>query len=122
MGVIGQSHAQSKVESEVTDVGEARIDVRSQGSRDVLVVLCGVGAEVSHLDAFVRTVTNEGLRVLAINPRGAGGSRGPLADLSLTDYAEDDLIQSYTLPEIPLEKPEKKCPVLSIHCFASVAI
>lgn len=89
IGAMGQLHAQSNVDSQVVDVGEARIEVRSHGRGEVLVVLSGVGAEVSYLDAFVRTVADEGLRVLAINPRGAGDSRGPLADLSLTDYAED---------------------------------
>lgn len=89
IGAIGQLHAQSNVDSQVIDVGEAKIEVRSQGRGEVLVVLSGVGAEVSYLDAFVRTVADEGLRVLAINPRGAGDSRGPLVDLSLTDYAED---------------------------------
>jgi len=89
IGAIEQLYAQSNVDSQVVDVGEARIEVRSQGRGEVLVVLSGVGAEVSYLDAFVCTVADEGLRVLAINPRGAGGSRGPLVDLSLTDYAED---------------------------------
>jgi len=59
MGDIGQLHAQSNVESEVIDVGDARIEVRSQGCEEVLVVLSGVGAEVSYLDAFVRTVAKD---------------------------------------------------------------
>ncbi len=100
IGAIGQLHAQSNVDSQVVDVGEARIEVRFRGRGEALVVLSGVGAEVSYLDGFVHTVAEEGLRVLAINPRGAGGSRGPLADLSLTDYAEDvaGVLESLDVP------------------------
>lgn len=89
IGTIGRLHAQSNVDSRVINTGVAQVEVRSQGHGEVLVVLSGVGGEVSNLDGFVRTVADEGLHVLAINPRGAGDSRGPLEDLSLTDYAED---------------------------------
>jgi len=83
------SGAQPSVLSTVVDIGSAQIEVRSQGSGGVLVVLSGVGGDVSNLDFFGRTVADQGLRVLAVNPRGVGDSRGPLSGLSLTDYAED---------------------------------
>lgn len=78
-----------QVMSEVIDVGDASIEVRSQGSGEVLVLLAGVGGEVSSLDSFGAIVASEGLRVLAINPRGAGDSSGQLTGLTLHDYASD---------------------------------
>lgn len=81
--------AQSALRSDVIEVRTAQVEVRSQGSGDVVVVLSGVGAEVSYLDEFGGTLAASGLRVLAINPRGAGRSSGPMRGLTLHDYAAD---------------------------------
>jgi pimeloyl-ACP methyl ester carboxylesterase len=77
------------VESREIPLGDAQIEVRLQGSGDAVVVLSGVGADVSYLDGFGQVLASHGLQALAINPRAAGRSDGPLTGLSLTDYATD---------------------------------
>jgi pimeloyl-ACP methyl ester carboxylesterase len=81
--------AQPLLESRVIALGDAQIEVRLQGSGDAVVVLSGVGADVSYLDGFGQVLVSHGLQALAINPRAAGRSEGPLTGLSLTDYATD---------------------------------
>ena len=47
-----QLNAQPAVESTAVELGESQIEVRSQGFGETLVVLSGVGAEVSYLGGF----------------------------------------------------------------------
>ncbi len=84
-----QLDAEPAVESRVIALGDAQIEVRMQGSGEAVVLLSGVGAEVSYLDGFGAVLASYGLRVLAINPRAAGASKGSLNSLTLTDYAAD---------------------------------
>lgn len=70
-------------------VGNATIECRFVGSGDPIVLLPAGGFDVGYLDAFVEHLGRGGFRAVAVNPRGAGGSSGPLDGLTLHTFAAD---------------------------------
>src|SRR5262249_54570195 len=71
--------------------GEARLKVRvigKWGERDV-VMLPSLGRGSSDFDALAARVTAQGYRVLLPEPRGIGGSSGPLEAKTLHEFAGD---------------------------------
>jgi pimeloyl-ACP methyl ester carboxylesterase len=71
--------------------GEARLKVRVSakwGERDV-VMLPSLGRGSRDFDALAARVTAQGYRVLLPEPRGIGGSTGPLEAQTLHDFAGD---------------------------------
>ena len=75
-------------------VEEATIEVFVDGQEtaDTVVLLPGLGLDVSYFDDFARRLAEAGFRAVAVNPRGAGGSTGPMEVITLqttlTDYGE----------------------------------
>jgi pimeloyl-ACP methyl ester carboxylesterase len=70
-------------------VGEARIEFLADGSGDTVVLIPGGGFDASYFDHFARRLAHAGFRAVAVNPRGAGESTGPLAGLTLHTFAAD---------------------------------
>ena len=71
--------------------GDARLKVRvvgNWGERDV-VMLPSLGRGSSDFDALATRVAVQGYRVLLPEPRGIGGSSGPLEGKTLHDFAGD---------------------------------
>jgi pimeloyl-ACP methyl ester carboxylesterase len=71
--------------------GDARLKVRvvgKWGERDV-VMLPSLGRGSSDFDALATRVAAQGYRVLLPEPRGIGGSSGPLEGKTLHDFAGD---------------------------------
>jgi pimeloyl-ACP methyl ester carboxylesterase len=67
----------------------ASIHVRMAGSGPTLVLLPGLGRPAGDLDPMARLLVEAGYRVIQPDPRGSGGSAGPLNELTLHDLAGD---------------------------------
>jgi pimeloyl-ACP methyl ester carboxylesterase len=67
----------------------ATLRVRSAGTGPVLVLLPGLGRPAEDLDPLAERLTRAGYRVIQPDPRGSGGSKGPLEGLTLHDLAGD---------------------------------
>ena len=67
----------------------ASIRVRSAGAGPALLLLPGLGRPAEDLDPLAVLLVQAGFRVLQPDPRGSGGSIGPLAPLTLHDLAGD---------------------------------
>ena len=70
-------------------VGDATIECRSVASGDLIVLLPAGGMDVRYLDDFAERLGRGGFFAVAVNPRGAGGSSGPLDGLTLHTFAAD---------------------------------
>lgn len=72
------------------EAGPARLRVRIAGSGPAVVVLLpGLGRPAEDLDPFAIRLAAAGWRVVQPDPRGSGGSTGPLDGLTLHDLARD---------------------------------
>jgi pimeloyl-ACP methyl ester carboxylesterase len=69
--------------------GDVRIEVLAQGEGNVIVLLPSLGRGAGDFDAVAERLAGAGYRVLRPQPRGIGGSRGPLAGIDLHDCAAD---------------------------------
>jgi len=69
--------------------GDVRIEVLAQGQGNVVVLLPSLGRGAGDFDAVAERLAGAGYRVLRPQPRGIGGSRGPLAGIDLHDCAAD---------------------------------
>jgi pimeloyl-ACP methyl ester carboxylesterase len=69
--------------------GEARIDVIAEGEGPLLILLPSSSRDSEDFDAIAASFAAAGLRVLRPQPRGMGGSVGPLEHLTLHDFAAD---------------------------------
>ena len=56
---------------------------------EVIVLLTEAGWSASRFLEFMPRLVEAGYRAVALNPRGIDGSRGPLGDLTLHDFASD---------------------------------
>ena len=70
-------------------VGEAMIEFLADGSGDTVVLIPGGSMDASYFDDFAPILANAGFRSVAVNPRGAGESMGPMEGLTLHSFAED---------------------------------
>lgn len=74
---------------EVRRTPEICLEVYAQGSGDLVVMLPSLGRGALDMAEIALPVANQGFRVLCPEPRGNGGSSGPLEDKTLHDWAED---------------------------------
>ncbi len=65
------------------------ITVRVYGAGPRLVMLPSLGRGATDFDAIAALIAARGFRVLCPEPRGIGGSRGPLDHITLHDFAKD---------------------------------
>jgi pimeloyl-ACP methyl ester carboxylesterase len=68
---------------------DVRIEVIAQGSGPPIVMLPSRGRGAEDFDEVAEALAKAGFRILRPQPRGAGGSRGPMTGLSLHDFARD---------------------------------
>jgi pimeloyl-ACP methyl ester carboxylesterase len=73
----------------MVDRGNVHIDVIAQGSGPVVLILPSRGRGAEDYDAVAAMLAADGFRVLRPQPRAIGKSTGPLAGLTLHDYAAD---------------------------------
>jgi pimeloyl-ACP methyl ester carboxylesterase len=69
--------------------GPAQLRVRVAGSGPLLVLLPGLGRPATDLDPLAALLRQAGYRVAQPDPRGNGGSTGPMEGLTLHDLAAD---------------------------------
>ena len=74
-------------QTQIVDVGEARLECTVSGSGDPLVVLANAGCSTGYLESFGERIP--GAQIIAINMRGVGASEGPLGSATLHDLASD---------------------------------
>jgi pimeloyl-ACP methyl ester carboxylesterase len=84
-------HAQnpSAVERRIVSRGNVDLEVLSQGSGPVIVMLPSLGRSGEDYNAVAAMLASEGFRVLRPQPRGIGRSKGPMDGLSMHDLAAD---------------------------------
>src|ERR1700712_4049878 len=68
----------SAVERRIVSRGAVDIEVLSQGSGPVIVMLPSLGRSGEDYDAVATMLASEGFRVLRPQPRGIGRSKGPM--------------------------------------------
>lgn len=68
---------------------ETEIVVYAQGAGDVIVLLPSLGRGAADLRELAEPLCDAGWRVLRPEPRGHGGSTGPLEGKTLHDWADD---------------------------------
>lgn len=73
----------------VVDRGNVHIEVIAQGSGPVIVILPSLGRGAEDYGVVAELLVREGFRVLRPQPRGIGASTGPMANLTLHDFAAD---------------------------------
>jgi pimeloyl-ACP methyl ester carboxylesterase len=79
----------SAVERRIVSRGAVELEVLSQGSGPVIVMLPSLGRSGEDYDAVATMLASEGFRVLRPQPRGIGRSKGPMDGLSMHDLAAD---------------------------------
>jgi pimeloyl-ACP methyl ester carboxylesterase len=87
--VLSIAAAQSDRIRETVAYDDVRIEVVAEGSGPLVVLLPSRGRAAEDFDEVAAGLAKSGFRVLRPQPRGAGGSRGPMKDLSLHDFARD---------------------------------
>jgi pimeloyl-ACP methyl ester carboxylesterase len=73
----------------VVSYDDVRIDLIAEGAGPLVVLLPSRGRGSLDFDAFAAGIAQAGFRVLRPQPRGVGGSRGPMTGLTLHDFARD---------------------------------
>lgn len=68
---------------------EICLEVYAQGTGDLVVMLPSLGRGALDMAEIALPVAEQGFRVLCPEPRGNGGSTGPLEDKTLHDWAQD---------------------------------
>jgi pimeloyl-ACP methyl ester carboxylesterase len=69
--------------------GDVHIGVIAQGLGPVIVILPSLGRGTEDYDVVSSLLARDGFRVLRPQPRGIGASTGPMAGLTLHDFAAD---------------------------------
>ncbi|MGZ5232237.1 MAG: alpha/beta fold hydrolase, partial [Burkholderiales bacterium] len=80
--------ATSSAERKVIERGEVRVEYFVQGRGPLTVLLPSLGRGAEDFDAIVPRLAHAS-RVVTPQPRGIGGSRGPMSGVTLHDYARD---------------------------------
>lgn len=81
--------AQSPRSREIVRQDGIEIDLIAEGRGPLIVMLPSRGRDSEDFDAVAAGLAGEGFRVLRPQPRGAGGSKGPLDNIRLQDLARD---------------------------------
>jgi pimeloyl-ACP methyl ester carboxylesterase len=74
---------------EVVSYDDLRIEVLAEGSGPLIVMLPSRGRGAEDFDGVSGEFAKAGFRVVRLQPRGAGQSRGPMQNLTLHDLARD---------------------------------
>jgi pimeloyl-ACP methyl ester carboxylesterase len=87
-GPWADSEAQTATTSTV-DVGAARLETVTWGDGEPVILLPGSGYSATAFGLLGPELARRGYRAIAVNPRGVGGSTGPLENLTYHDFAAD---------------------------------
>ncbi|HKA40058.1 MAG TPA: alpha/beta fold hydrolase [Burkholderiales bacterium] len=81
--------AASGVTRSVVRQGETRIEVLAQGGGPLVAMIPSLGRGAEDFEDLARRLAAAGYRALRPQPRGIGGSSGPLKGIALHDFARD---------------------------------
>jgi pimeloyl-ACP methyl ester carboxylesterase len=84
-----QGFAQDERKRELVAYDDVRIEVLSEGTGPLLVLLPSRGRDSTDFDQISSGLAQAGFRVLRPQPRGTGRSTGPMRGLTLHDFARD---------------------------------
>jgi pimeloyl-ACP methyl ester carboxylesterase len=87
--VAGTPLAQAESVREVISYDDVRIEVLAEGRGPLIVMLPSRGRGAEDFDGVSSELSKAGFRVVRLQPRGAGQSRGPMQNLTLHDLARD---------------------------------
>jgi pimeloyl-ACP methyl ester carboxylesterase len=87
--VLSTAAAQAERIREIVAYGDVRIEVVAEGSGPLVVLLPSRGRGSEDFAEVAAGIAKAGFRVLRPQPRGVGGSSGPMQGLSLRDFARD---------------------------------
>jgi pimeloyl-ACP methyl ester carboxylesterase len=87
--VSSPAMAQAQRTRGIVAYDDVRLDVIAEGSGPLVILLPSRGRGSEDFDAVAAGIAAAGFRVLRPQPRGAGGSTGPMKGLTLHDFARD---------------------------------
>jgi len=87
--MIASVPARAEPEWRIAFYDDVRIEVLSEGSGPLIVMLPSRGRGAEDFDSVAGGLVKAGFRVLRPQPRGAALSRGPMQNLTLHDLARD---------------------------------
>src|SRR4051812_15767249 len=87
--VLGAVTAQAEPMREIVAYDDVRIEVIAEGNGPPVILLPSRGRDSEDFGVVAAGIAKAGFRVLRPQPRGAGGSSGPLKNLTLHDFARD---------------------------------
>jgi pimeloyl-ACP methyl ester carboxylesterase len=73
----------------VVEQGDTRIEVLAQGAGPLIVLIPSLGRGAGDFEDLAGRLAAAGYRALRPQPRGIGGSTGPMHDITLHDLARD---------------------------------
>lgn len=85
----GPAQAQAPNMREIVTYDTVSIDLISEGSGPLIVLLPSRGRDLDDFDIVAAGLAQSGFRVLRPQPRGAGASKGPSDGIRLQDLARD---------------------------------
>lgn len=77
------------VEQIQVKAGDAELECFSHGAGPGIILVPGGSLAAGYLSGLADALAAAGFRAIRVNPRGAGGSTGPMQGLTLHDYAAD---------------------------------
>ena len=83
-------------------LGDVEIEVLAQGKGSPVVLLPSLGRPAQDFDHLADALASNGYMALRPQPRGIGGSSGPMRGLTLHDFANDlySIIDAYVGPAV----------------------
>jgi pimeloyl-ACP methyl ester carboxylesterase len=87
--MLGSADAGPRRTRGIVAYDDVRLDVIAEGSGPLVVLLPSRGRGSEDFDQVAAGIAEAGFRVLRPQPRGAGGSTGPMKGLTLHDFARD---------------------------------
>ncbi len=75
--------------SHIVQQGDVTIEVVTEGSGPLMVLLPSLGRDVTEFDPLAERLRAAGFRIVRPQPRGFGRSAGPMEGLTLHDFARD---------------------------------
>ena len=73
----------------IIERGDVRVELLAQGSGPPVVMIPSLGRPAQDFDDLSRRLADAGYRALRPQPRGIGGSAGPMTGITLHDFARD---------------------------------
>jgi pimeloyl-ACP methyl ester carboxylesterase len=81
--------AKTDITRSIVSRGDARIEVLAQGAGPLIVLIPSLGRGAEDFEDLAQRLATAGYRALRPQPRGLGGSRGPMHHITLHDFAKD---------------------------------